>query len=410
MMKHLFLSLCLLLLAQCGPSVQPQPVVTAIENPTPQGARFPNLHTDSAGTVMSWLQADDSLTYSIAFSRYEGGAWSEPEKVTSSSNFFVNWADFPSVVSWNGDPIAAHWLQKVDGGTYAYHVNMAMRQADGTWGKPFSPHTDGTPTEHGFVSLLPLDSERVLAVWLDGRNTEGMSHDEHDSHAGMADMSTAMTLRSAVVSIDGSLSDEHEIDSAVCDCCQTGLTAVPGGALAIYRNRDENEIRDIAIARFSTESGEWSESSIPNADGWEIGGCPVNGPRIIANGNHVVATWFTMPEGKSVVKAMRSTDGGITFGESIVIDEAQNSGRVDVLMDPNGDAWISWLSSENAEPTLAIRKWHENGTLDKTHYINGMDVSRRSGFPRMAAVDDGILMAWTDPERGNYIRTIRVDL
>jgi hypothetical protein len=285
---------------------------------------------------------------------------------------------------------------------------MKMRQSDGTWGGAFSPHTDGTPTEHGFVSLLALDSERVLAVWLDGRNTEGMSHDEHDGHAGMADLSKAMTLRSAIVSIDGTLSHEHEIDSAVCDCCQTGLTLVPGGALVIYRDRDENEIRDIAIARFDLQSGTWNVPSIPNADGWEIGGCPVNGPRITANGMNVVAAWFTMTDGKPVVKAMRSTDGGITFGKSVVMDEAKNSGRVDVVLNPNGDAWISWLGSENDQPALALRKWDKKGKLGVTYFMGGMDVSRRSGFPRMAAVDGGLLMAWTDPAEGSSIQTILI--
>lgn len=406
-MKHLFLFGSILLLAQCGADVDVQPDITSIANPSPPGARFPNLHGDSNGATMSWIQSDDEVTYHIAYSKYEDGAWSEPETLHSSSSYFVNWADFPSVVTWDGNPIAAHWLQKVDGGTYAYHVNMTMMQADGSWGDVFSPHTDGTPTEHGFVSLLPLDSERVLAVWLDGRNTEGGSHEGHDDHhMGTADLSTAMTLRSAVVSIDGTLSHEQEIDSAVCDCCQTGLTAVPGGALAIYRNRDENEIRDIAIARFDLETGTWSTPTIPNADGWEIGGCPVNGPRIIANGHHVVAVWFTMAGGDPVVKAMRSTDGGITFGKSVVIDNVQNSGRVDVVLDPNGDAWISWLGSQNAKPTLALRRWQQSGTLGTTHYISGMDVSRRSGFPRMAAVDEGILMAWTDPADGNSIKTI----
>ncbi len=403
-MKHLSISLVVLLLMQCGPAIEPQPNITSLSNPTPQGASYPNLHSDSGGAIMSWLQDG-----SIAYSKYVDGAWSDPETVNSSSSYFVNWADFPSVVSWDGNPIAAHWLQKVEGGTYAYHVNMTMMQADGSWGDVFSPHTDGTPTEHGFVSLLPLNSTQVLAVWLDGRNTEGNSHEGHDEHSsGTTDLSTAMTLRSAVVSTDGTLSHEHEIDSAICDCCQTGLTAVPGGALAIYRNRDENEIRDIAIARFDLESGTWSNPEIPNADGWEIGGCPVNGPRIIANGQHVIAVWFTMAGGTPAVKAMRSTDGGITFGKSVVIDETKNSGRVDVVLDPTGDAWISWLGSENDQPRLALRNWQQNGTVGKTHYVSGMDVTRRSGFPRMAAVDEGILMAWTDPENGGSIKTILI--
>ena len=185
------LSIAILMLLAVGCATQPD--LTDLPNPAPAGARFPSLHSDGGSLLMSWLQPVDSLTYSVAYAVFDGTSWSEPVTVATSDSFFVNWADVPSVVMSGAEPLAAHWLRKVAGGTYAYHVNMAMRQSDGTWMPVGAPHTDNTPTEHGFVSLLPMDAESVLAVWLDGRNTGGMSHDDPSGHEGMTDLSKAMT-------------------------------------------------------------------------------------------------------------------------------------------------------------------------------------------------------------------------
>ncbi len=396
--------LLLLILTSC----RPEPSLTDLPNPSPSGARFPTLHSDGSRVLMSWLQPVDSLTFSVAYSVFEDGAWSDAVTVATSDSFFVNWADVPSVVMSAGEPMAAHWLAKVPGGTYAYHVNMAMRQPDGAWKPVGAPHTDGTPTEHGFVSLLPMDDESVLAVWLDGRNTGGMSHDDHSEHEGMTDLSTAMTLRSAVVHRDGSRSHEAEIDAAVCDCCNTALAAVPGGALAVYRDRSEDEIRDIGISRYDAATGAWSDTRILHEDGWEIAGCPVNGPRIASAGDHVVVAWFTGADGGSTVSAMRSTDGGRTFGPREVFDGGRNSGRVDVVVGENGDAWISWLGETEGAAALALREWPAGAQPGETRYLGELDMSRKSGFPRMALLDDGLLLAWTDPENGYSVKTMRM--
>lgn len=410
----LFMSI---LTAGCSQPVKTDAITaTPFESPAAVGSRYPYLHHSGDGTSMSWLQRTDSTRYAVQVATMNDGEWGTPETVAESDSFFVNWADFPSVVSHDGKPVAAHWLQKVPGGTYAYHVMMSFRNDDGTWSPAFSPHTDDTPTEHGFVSMIALDADRVLAVWLDGRKTGGGGHDDHDSHGGhesgdedgVSDLSRAMTLRSAVVHRDGSLTDEHEIDDAICDCCQTSLVAVPGGAVVLYRDRSDREIRDIAVARYDMGSGAWSEPRIIHDDGWQINGCPVNGPRLASMGSSVVAVWFTMGGDVATVKAARSDDGGITFGEPVVVDQGRTNGRADVVLDARGTAWISWLGSEGDQPRLSMRGWPEGGELGKVHYIGEADTRRGSGFPRMAWAGDGVIMATTKASDGYSIEIINL--
>ncbi len=69
--------------------------------------------------------------------------------------------------------IVAHWLQKSAASTYAYDVRLSYSTDDGkTWSPSFTPHHDGTPTEHGFASLFPM-GEGFGLVWLDGRAAWG---------------------------------------------------------------------------------------------------------------------------------------------------------------------------------------------------------------------------------------------
>ena len=109
-----------------------------------------------------------------------------------------------------------------------------------------------------------------------------------------------------------------------------------------------------------------------------------------------------------VVAAKRSTDGGRTFGERVVIDDGMNSGRVDVVVDADGAAWISWLGTEAGEPALALRSWSVAGRLGEVFHPAMADMGRRSGFPRMARLGDELILAYTDPENGYSVKTTRV--
>ncbi|MDX1642222.1 MAG: hypothetical protein R3220_11020, partial [Balneolaceae bacterium] len=175
----------------CEDDVLQQPLFEyAMNNPADSGSRYPNLYVDDSGRMyMSWLVNIEEDITALQYTTYKDERWTEPKTVQIDTNFFMNWADFPSVVGINGTELAAHWLKKVEGGTYAYHVQLNFfNDETNRWNEPITPHLDGTATEHGFVSLEPLSSDKVLAVWLDGRETEGRAHDEYE------DISKSMTL------------------------------------------------------------------------------------------------------------------------------------------------------------------------------------------------------------------------
>ena len=133
-----------------------------VATPAAAGARFPHLAAGPSGhpVVMSWLEpASAAGEFRLRYAEWQPDRrFGAPIEVATGRDWFVNWADFPSVVPVNDTGgVVAHWLQQTPGGTYAYDV-MTRLSADGgkTWSAPRSPHDDGTATEHGFVSLATV--------------------------------------------------------------------------------------------------------------------------------------------------------------------------------------------------------------------------------------------------------------
>jgi hypothetical protein len=375
-----------------------------INNPAQMGSQYPFLYRDDSGDItMSWVSSIEEDIYAIEYSTLREGRWTPPATVNISHNYFVNWADFPSVVSRDGSVVASHWLRKIEGGPYAYNVNIAFPAEEARrWTDPITPHLDGTATEHGFVSMEPLDDDRVLAIWLDGRNTEGRGH------ADYGDPEKAMTLRSAEVSRDGTIERKREIDAMICDCCQTDMVISNGRALAVYRDRTEDEIRDISIAAYDLETGEWSAPRPVHRDGWVIMGCPVNGPRIEASGDRVAVIWYTEADDDKVVKLAVSTDGGESFNEPVVVAREHTLGRADLVIGDDGTIYASWLAGREGTGYVMLRAVSPGGELGEPVRAGITTSSRRSGFPRISAVDDGILMAWTQTDPLIRVRTALV--
>src|SRR5262249_54220648 len=160
----------------------------------------------------------------------EKGGWSTPRVIAEGSNWFINWADFPSMVAMPDSSLAAHWLVKSGQGTFDYDINIS-RSFDGgkTWGKPFVPHRASVKAEQGFVSMFARKDGWREAVWLGGREMRADKNDAHGHGHGN------MPRRYGKIKRDGSLADEAALDTRVCECCQTSAAMPAEGPVVVYR-------------------------------------------------------------------------------------------------------------------------------------------------------------------------------
>jgi hypothetical protein len=355
--------------------------------PTGPDSREPSLYaTEDGRLLMSWTEpSEDKFTVKVA--TLEDGTWSEPRAVTSSSDLFINWADFPSVSEFSDGTMIAHWLQISGDSTYDYDVRIGFSRDDGeSWSTPLVPHRDGTKAQHGFVTLMPLE-DQMVAVWLDGR-----AYDGDLLEAGAVAGTTQ--LRASLISSDGSMTADTAIDFSACSCCQTAAAIAGDALLVVYRDRNEAEIRDISLVRL--QEGQWSAPVSVHDDNWEVSGCPVNGPSIAGQDDKVVVAWFTGAGDVPAVKIAFSSDAGNSFGDAFRIDRGQPVGRVDTLMMDDGSALISWVEWKELEEVLMVCWATPEGCIGSYELVANSE-GNSINFPQMAATPEGIYIAWTHP-------------
>jgi hypothetical protein len=355
---------------------------SALPTPASAGSSEPSLAVGVDGRVyMSWHQRTEDA-HELRFAVLEGERWSDARTIARGADWFVNWADFPSIVVLPDGRLAAHYLQRHGtGGTYHYDVRI-VQSADGgiSWGEPVQPHRDGVPAEHGFVSLFP-DGERLGAVWLDGR--------QYDERFGGSE---EMMLRFTTLGAGNELGADELIEPRICDCCQTAAVVTPRGPVVAYRGRSAEEVRDIHIAR--RVDGAWSTAKLHD-DGWRIPGCPVNGPALAASGDRVAAAWFTAADDAPRVLAALSADAGATFTGPIQISAGDPLGRVAVAMLNDDAAAVSWLEREGEGAAILVRVAGD-GELGPSIRVAATSTARASGFPRMVRTRDRLVLAWTE--------------
>lgn len=362
--------------------------MTALDPPAGPGSMAPSLVAAGSNLFLTWLEAVEPEGHRLRFSRFSDGKWSAPVTVASGTDFFANWADFPSVAQAADGSLAAHWLAKTGSDTYAYGIFLA-RSTDGgaTWTPAGLLNDDRVAAEHGFVSWVP-EGKSFRAFWLDGRETA---------------KDGPMTLRSTVLE-NGKPRPGELLDDRVCDCCQTDAAVAADGPVVAYRDRTTDEIRDVYVKRRTSKG--WSQPVRIGGDQWKIPGCPVNGPAIAAAGRRVAVAWFTgAPPGPRVQLAF-SEDGGATFGKPVLVDGEKPLGRLDLALDGNGNALVSWLALEdNNVAGLRLRRFSPAGKAEPPVTLARTSASRSGGVPRLAMAGGRLFVAWVDDsESGRRVR------
>jgi hypothetical protein len=261
------------------------------------------------------------------------------------------------------------------------------------------PHNDGTQTEHGFVTIFDSPTIGSGLVWLDGRAMAQQHASNHDDHG-----SGAMSLRAAFLTADNSFQPDNVLDARTCECCPTAAVATNNGIVVAYRDRSQDEIRDISFTRF--ENGSWSAPSSLHADHWNISGCPVNGPALATDGKNVVLSWFTAPNAEPKVFVAFSSDEGKTFGTPVRVDEGKPLGRLDVEILPDGSAVALWIEYGEETTRLLARHITPTRSTSAVRTIAAISPERASGYPRMVRVENELFIAWTDLSGGKKVRMV----
>ncbi len=360
----------------------------------------PNLVSRNGKLSLTWISSERNKEAKLFYSEYKNGSWIEPITIASGKDWFVNWADFPANAI-NKNLLLSSYLKKSAKGTYTYDVVLNLQNLEGNYiKKDLLLHTDGIQAEHGFVSMLPNKNDGFFITWLDGRNTVTKNNDGHHK---------PMTIRFAEITKTGIIINEKELDSSTCDCCQTSMIDTKNGPIIVYRNRSKAEIRDIFITRKIKDN--WTKPVAVYNDNWKINGCPVNGPKVIANENNIATAWFTVKEENPVVKIAFSDDFGVNFDTPIIVSEKGVLGRVDAVFLNKYEVLVSYIETDDLGTFLKCKKVHKNGNISETIIIEKIDSGRNSGVPQLEIFNNQIFAVWTTSiNNKNQLKIVKFNL
>jgi hypothetical protein len=173
----------------------------------------------------------------------------------------------------------------------------------------------------------------------------------------------------------------------------TDIALSSAGPIAVYRDHLPGDIRDISIVR--RVSGVWTEPVSVARDGWQIAGCPTNGPAVAARDARVAVAWFTAASDTPRLKLAFSQDGGTTFGTPMAIDDGRPVGWPDLVMLEDGSTLVSWLERRGeGVGEVLVRRVTAGGTRAAPLVVAQSISGRATGVPHMIRNGDQVLVAW----------------
>jgi hypothetical protein len=363
---------------------RPAAQVSELHNPALPGSVAPSLSATQEGKViLSWLEPAES-GQAFRFAIWDGKNWSATGTVVQRSDFDVYAEAPPALLSLGNGTLLSLWGQKIktggkwDGSHMYWSVSADLGKH---WSAPVRVHSDTSPSEHSFSSVVPIDAGRAALVWLDARDYETKNR---------------YRLMSATIDSKGTVSNEKTVDEDTCTCCPTALVKTPTGAVGAYRGHNPEEIRDIKVARLA--DGSWQTPRTVHDDVWKIKGCPVNGPALASNGNRVAIVWFTGSNDKPEVKFALSDDAGATFHPPIVLEtpdgENHPVGHVAVSLLDDGSAIAIWLRHQ-ASGTEIVGERVSNSGQQSGAFTVAKGTETGLGYPRVQRSGNQLMVSWS---------------
>lgn len=352
---------------------------------------------------MVWIDYLPEGGHALRTAFWNGRRWSQAETIASGQKWFVNWADTPSIAVMPDGSMFAHWLVRApEGGTYGYGIRIAHCPASGgAWREVHGINLEDKADYAGFLRFAP---DAPFAVYLCPPVKAEAGSDSEDSkqhHAQTGQVNHPheeehrKTFRLVEFHKDGSFARDREVDSDVCSCCPTALERTSDGWIAAYRDHLPGQIRDISVIRFDGER--WSPPQTLHPDGWEIHGCPTEGPSIAATGADVAVAWLTRANKQPRIQYAVSRDGGKSFSDAVVLDDGSPVGRPQLVPLDVESFLAIWLEETEASRfDIRMRRIHHNGRRGPSVAVATVPAGRAAGLPRIAIHGDQILLAWRD--------------
>jgi hypothetical protein len=265
----------------------------------------------------------------------------------------------------------------------------------------------------------------VVALWLDHREAAAAGkaaapmHHEGSEHAGHAETgidgaAKAQLSKLYFSRLDGA-AESRALTGGVCYCCKTAIASGPDGSLyAAWRHVYPGNIRDIAFTVSRDKGRTFAAPARVSDDHWVLDGCPENGPAIAVDRRsraHIV--WPTLvtgstPASEPTLGLFYASSDGRQFTPRERIPTEGLPRHPQLAIDARGTLAASWDEQANGTRRVVVGRAAANGSGPMRFTREILD-EKAAVYPVVAAVTDGVALAWTaGPPDASVIRFRRV--
>lgn len=350
-----------------------------------------------------WLARVENQRLLVSRSEDGGRRFSSPVAATPQpENIAADGENRPRIAVARDGTVLLVWAQSLP---QRFTANIRFsRSTDGgkSFSTPVTLNDDGRIGGHSFASMALDGAGRVAIVWLDGRDRDAV----REQGGKFAGSSVYMALSSD----NGvTFSANRALARHVCECCRTAQVWTPRGPVAFWRNLYDGNIRDFALAYLDNalDDGQVKRAS---DDAWRIEACPHHGgdiasdahgglhlvwftngavrqglfykrieatgesaalafgdaaaqaghPAVALAGKTVVLTWREFDGRAYAALAMRSDDGGVTWGAPQRLAESAGAADYPLPLSDGKQVRVVWNSASEGLRVLSLNEAGES--------------------------------------------------
>jgi hypothetical protein len=209
---------------------------------------------------------------------------------------------------------------------------------------------------------------------------------------------------------------ETEIVKGVCYCCKTALASGTRGALyAAWRQVYKGNVRDIAFAASRDGGLTFSTPVRVSEDGWEINGCPDDGPAMaVDQAGRVHIVWPTVMVANGALEGAlfyASTRDGRTFTKRLRVpaEGSPKPSHPQIAIDQHGRVIVAWDELIGGRRTVMARVIGPAGAARLEPVPrHALLLEAPGAYPVLAATSSAVIAAWTAGSTGESTIAVRV--
>ena len=385
----------------------------------------PSIVSEGNVVAVAWgATSRDSLTdVMVAVSTDGGGTFGPPVRVNADPGGAKLTGEAPPrVVFGRTRDLTVLWTAREGSGT---SIKLA-RSADG--GRTFAaavPLVTGAPGSRGWPALAVDQAGNAHAIWLDHR---GMASPSGQPHEHAAEAPGARPKDSSIAAQKSGLyyassrsgastaAQGRELAKGVCYCCKTAFALRRNRLYAAWRHVYPGDLRDIAFSTSFDGGRTFAPPVRVSRDGWEIDGCPDDGPAIaIDRAGAIRMVWPTVIPGTSPEGAIfyASSPDGRTFTKRLRVPTlgSLKPSHPNLALDARGRIVVSWDELVNGRRIVAARLGTVSAAGDVTFGPHEILNERGHGvYPAITTAGDATIVAWTAGGSDSVINVRRITL